>query len=63
MASNVISRPISVIAELKAIIKIPKCRRLHEGQNFVPMTMEVYGVTMCDMDRFIRECVHLFHDR
>jgi hypothetical protein len=25
--------------------------------------MEVHNIHECDMDRFIRECVHLFHDR
>jgi hypothetical protein len=27
------------------------------------MTIEVHGAPMCDMDHFIRECGHLFHNR
>jgi hypothetical protein len=27
------------------------------------MAMEVHGALGDDMDRFIKECVHLFHDR
>jgi hypothetical protein len=27
------------------------------------MTMEVHGTPMHDMDRFIKECVCLFHDK
>jgi hypothetical protein len=26
------------------------------------MAMEVHGAPMCDMDRSIKECAHLFHD-
>jgi hypothetical protein len=62
VASNVISQPTSAIAGLKAITKIHKCRRLHEGQDFIPMTVEVHGAPRRDMDCFIRECAHLFHD-
>jgi hypothetical protein len=34
-----------------------------EGHHFIPMAMEVHGAPRCDMDRFIKECVHLFHNR
>jgi hypothetical protein len=27
------------------------------------MAMEVHGAPKCDIDCFINECVHLFHDR
>ncbi len=63
MVSSVISRPISVVAEPSAIVKIRKYRRFHEGHHFILMTMEVHNALRCDMDFFIRECVHLFHDR
>jgi hypothetical protein len=49
--------------KLNAIAKICKYRGFHEGQHFIPMAMEVHGTLMCDMDRFIKECVHLFHNR
>ncbi len=63
VASNVISRPIGAIAKLNAITKIRKCRGLHEGQHFILMAMEVHNTPKCDMDRFIKECVGLFHNR
>jgi hypothetical protein len=31
--------------------------------HFMLMAMEVHNIFKSDMDRFIRECVHLFHDR
>jgi len=60
---SVISRPTSAIAKLSTIINIRKYRRFHERHHFIPMAMEVYSARGHDMDRFIRECVHLFHDR
>jgi hypothetical protein len=63
VASNVISQPIGAVVEPCTIVKIHKYKRLHEGHRFIPMTMEVYGAPEHDMDRFIRECAHLFHDR
>jgi len=63
MATNVISRLAGVTAELNAIAKIHKYKRLHEGHHFIPMAMEVHDAFGCDMNRFIRECAHLFHDR
>ncbi len=47
--------------KLSAIVKIRKYRGLHEGHHFIPMAMKVHGALECDMDRFIRECVRLFH--
>jgi hypothetical protein len=49
--------------ELNAIAKICKYRRLHEGHHFILMAMQVHDALKCDMDHFIRECGHLFHDR
>jgi hypothetical protein len=63
MASNVINQLTSVIAELSTIAKIRKYRKLHEGHHFILMAMEVHDTPGCDMDRFIRECAYLFHDR
>jgi hypothetical protein len=31
--------------------------------HFIPMAIEVHNIFRYDMDRFIRECVHLFQDR
>jgi hypothetical protein len=63
MASNVISRLASAAAKLSTIAKICKYRRLHEGHHFIPMAMEVHNAFKHDMDHFIKEHAHLFHDR
>ncbi len=49
--------------ELNTIVKIRKYREFHEGHHFTPMAMEVHGTPRCDMDRFIKECARLFHDK
>jgi ubiquitin C-terminal hydrolase len=43
MTSSVINQPTSVVEKFNTIIKIYKYIRLHEGQHFIPMTMEVHG--------------------
>jgi hypothetical protein len=63
MASSVISQPIGAIAKLSAIAKIYKYKGLHERHHFIPIAMEVHNTPRCDMDRFIKECARLFHDR
>ncbi len=63
MASNVISRPVGTVVELSTIAKIRKCRGLHEGHHFIPMAMEVHDTPERDMNCFIKECAHLFHDK
>ncbi len=63
MASNVISWPSSVVAEFSAIVKICKYKRFHGGHHFILMAMEVHDTPRCDVDRFIKECAHLFHNR
>jgi len=63
MASSVINQPLGAIVKLNAIIKIHKYRGLHEGHRFILVAMEVHDAPERDMDRFIKECVHLFHDR
>jgi hypothetical protein len=63
MALSVINQPLGAIAKLNAITKIHKYRGLHEGHRFIPVAMEVHDALERDMDCFIRECVHLFHDR
>ncbi len=60
---SVISQPTSVIAKLSAIVKISKYKGLHEGHHFISMAMEVHGALEYDMNRFIKECARLFHDR
>jgi hypothetical protein len=63
MVSSVINWLAGVVVELNVITKIHKYRRLHEGHHIIMMTMEVHGAPRRDMDRFIRECAHHFHDR
>jgi hypothetical protein len=60
VVSNVISRLVNVVTKLSAIAKICKYRGLHEGHHFILMAMEVHGTLGRDMDRFIKECVHIF---
>jgi hypothetical protein len=63
VALNVINQLTGATATLSAIIKIRKYIRLCEGHYYIPMAMEVHNALGRDMDRFIRKCVHLFHDR
>jgi hypothetical protein len=63
VALNVISWPIGAIVEFNTVTKICKYNGLHEGHHFIPMAMEVHGTPGSNMDCFIRECAHLFHDR
>ncbi len=63
MASSVTSQLVGAIAELSAIAKIYKYERLHERHHFIPIAMEVHDTPECDMDRFIKVCACLFHDR
>jgi len=63
MTMNVISQPIGAVMEFSTKAKIRKYWRLHEGHHFILMAMEMHGAPRLDMDCFIKECVHLFHDR
>jgi hypothetical protein len=63
VASNVISQLVGVAAKLNVIAKICKYRGLHEGLHFIMMAMEVHVAFGRDMDRFIKKCYCLFHDR
>jgi hypothetical protein len=63
MISNVISRPAGAVAKISVIAKMHKYRGLHQGHHFISMAMKVHGAPWCDIDRFIKKCVHLFHDR
>jgi hypothetical protein len=63
VTSNIISQLASVIMEFSIIAKIHKYKRFLEGHHFIPMAMEVHGILGRDMDRLIRECACLFHDR
>jgi hypothetical protein len=40
-----------------------KYKGFHEGHHFILMAMEVHGISRYDMDHFVRECAHFFHDR
>jgi hypothetical protein len=35
----------------------------HEGHHFILMAMEVHDTLEPNMDCFMRECAHLFHDQ
>jgi hypothetical protein len=63
VALSVISQLVGLVIELSAIVNIHKYRGLHEGHHFILMAMEVHDAPERDMDRFIKECVCLFHDR
>jgi len=63
LASSVISPLVGAIVETSAIAKIHKYRRFQKGHHFILMAMEVHGAPEHDMDRFIKEFVHLFHNR
>jgi hypothetical protein len=60
---SVINRPIGATTELNTTVKIHKYKGLHRGHHFISMAMEVHNAPRRDMDHFIRECAHLFHDR
>jgi hypothetical protein len=61
--SGVISRPTSATTKLNAIANIRKYKRFREGHHFIMMAMEVHDTLGHNMDRFIKECAHLFHNR
>jgi hypothetical protein len=63
MASSVIIQLTNVVAKLSAISKIHKYKKFNEGHHFIPMAIEVHNAPGHDMDHFIKECAHLFHDR
>jgi hypothetical protein len=63
MASNDINWPIGATAKLNAIANIRKYKMFQKRHHFIPMVMEVHDTPERDMDRFIKECAHLFHDR
>ncbi len=63
VALNVISQLIGVAMEFNTIVKIHKYKGFHDGHRFISMAMEVHRALGHDMDHFIRECAHLFHDR
>jgi hypothetical protein len=63
VVSSVITRPTNAIVKLNAIAKIPKYKGLHEGHHFILMAMEVHNALGHDMDHFIKENAHLFHNR
>jgi hypothetical protein len=63
MALNVISQLAGVTAKLNTIVKICKYKKLHEGDHFILMAMEVQCTPRCDMDHFMKRHTHLFHDK
>jgi hypothetical protein len=63
VVSSVINQLAGVHVKLNAIVKIHKCRGLHEGHHFISMAMEVHNGLGHDMDRFIKECAHLLHNK
>jgi len=63
MVMNIINWPTSVVVKLNTIVKICKYKRFHKGHHFILMAMEVHDALGRNMDRFIKECDHFFHDR
>jgi hypothetical protein len=63
MALTVISQPVNSVAKLCTIANIRKYSELHERHHFILMAMKVHSTFGHVMDRFIRECARLFHDR
>ncbi len=63
MAMNVINQPTSAAMKLNAIVKICKYRGLHGGHHFILMATEVHNAPGPNIDCFIRQCVHFFHDK
>jgi hypothetical protein len=63
VALSVISWPTSATAKFNAIVKIHNYKGLHEGHHFIPLAMEAFDTLKCDMDRFIKECACLFHNK
>jgi len=63
MVTSVINWPTCAIVKLNTIAKIHKYRGFYEGHHFIPMAMEMHDVFEHDMDRFIRECAYLFHNK
>jgi hypothetical protein len=63
VASSVISQLVGVVAELNAIAKTRKYRKLHEGHHFILMAMKVHNTPRCDMDHFIKEHARFFHNK
>jgi hypothetical protein len=63
VALSVINQQADGTMKLNAITKIHKYRGLHEDHHFISMAMEVHDALEHDMNYFIKECVHLFHDR
>ncbi len=62
MVSSVVSRAIGATAELSSIAKMYKYKGFHEWYHFILMAMLVHGIPR-HMNRFIKECVCLFHNR
>jgi hypothetical protein len=63
MVLNVIDQLTNVVVELSAITNIRTYRRLRERHHFILMAMEVHDALGRDMDRFIKECACLFHNK
>jgi len=63
LASSVINPLVGATVEPSAITKIHKYKRIQKRHHFIPMAMEVHDALEHDMDRFIKEFVHLFHNR
>jgi len=63
VAMSVISQLASATVELSTIANIRKYKRIHERHHFILIAMEVHNASKCDMDCFIKEHAHLFHNR
>jgi hypothetical protein len=63
MVLSVINQLANATAKFTVVVKIHKYRGFHERHHFIPMAMEVHNTPRHDMDCFIREYAHLFHNR
>jgi hypothetical protein len=51
------------LRNLAPLLRSTNIKGFLEGQHFILMAMEGHDAPMRDMDCFIKEHVHLFHDR
>jgi hypothetical protein len=51
------------LRNLTPLLRSANIGGLHKGHHFIPMAIEVHGEPEHDMDHFIWEYAHLFHNR
>jgi hypothetical protein len=63
IVSSVTIQLVNVATKSSVIAKICKYKGPHKWYHFILMAMEVHSALGHDMDRFIRKCACLFHNR